>query len=179
MTTQCVANSNLCYCGPSFLRVIDQFPPVWFWAVFSLLSRSGQGRLSVILHSFHFLTIAPKVDLFSPNCLPFVDWLVPILCRCTILSLVSIDNSAVLALVERLQPDCLRVWTDVFHTDNEFKQVPLILLTSGQKSVLMEGSVMARILPFLQVLNTCLQSRLYFLFVCFYYILSLTVEVHQ
>ncbi len=40
------------------------------------------------------------------------------------------DSSLVLAIVS-LECDCLRLWTGVFYTDNEFKKMPLIQVTSG------------------------------------------------
>ncbi len=36
-----------------------------------------------------------------------------------------------------MECDCLRLWTGVFYTDSEFKQMPLIQVTSGgQRSLL-------------------------------------------
>ncbi len=73
-----------------------------------------RGRLSVVLYVFHFLIIAPTVDFFTPSCLPIADSVFP-----------------------SLECDCLRLWTGVFYTDNEFKQMPLIQVTSGgQRSLL-------------------------------------------
>ncbi len=96
-----------------------------------------RGRLSVVLYVFHFLIIAPTVDFFTPSCLPIADSVFPAWCRSTILFLVSFDSSLVLAIVERLESDWLRLWTGVFYTDNEFKQMPLIQVTSGgQRSLL-------------------------------------------
>ncbi len=96
-----------------------------------------RGRLSVVLYVFHFLIIAPTVDFFTPSCLPIADSVFPTRCRSTILFLVSFDSSLVLAIVE------FGVWlfevvvTGVFYTDNEFKQMPLIQVTSGgQRSLL-------------------------------------------
>ncbi len=52
------------------------------------------------------------------------------------LFLVSFDSSLVLAIVE-FGVWRLRLWTGVFYTDNEFKQMPLIQVTSGgQRSLL-------------------------------------------
>ncbi len=59
-----------------------------------------RGRLSVVLYVFHFLIIAPTVDLFTPSCLPIADSVFPAWCRSTILFLVSFDSSLVLAIVE-------------------------------------------------------------------------------
>jgi len=59
-----------------------------------------RGRLSVVLYVFHFLTIAPTVDFFTPSCLLIVDSLFPARCRSTIFFLVSFDSSLVLAMVE-------------------------------------------------------------------------------
>ncbi len=59
-----------------------------------------RGRLSVVLYVFHFLIIAPTVDLFAPSCLPIADSVFPAWCRSTILFLVSFDSSLVLAIVE-------------------------------------------------------------------------------
>ena len=36
-----------------------------------------RGRLSVVLHVFHFLIIAPTVDFFKPSCLPIADSVFP------------------------------------------------------------------------------------------------------
>ncbi len=95
-----------------------------------------RGRLSVVLYVFHFLIIAPTVDFFTPSCLPIADSVFPAWCRSTILFLVSFDSSLVLAIVE------FGVWLFevvdlIFYTDNEFKQMPLIQVTSGgQRSLL-------------------------------------------
>lgn len=54
------------------------------------------GRLSAILYLFNFLIIVPTVlNLFSQSFLPTVDLLSPNFCRCTSLSLVSLDSSLV------------------------------------------------------------------------------------
>ncbi len=95
-----------------------------------------RGRLSVVLYVFHFLIIAPTVDFFTPSCLPIADSVFPAWCRSTILFLVSFDSSLVLAIVE------FGVWLfevvdRCLLTDNEFKQMPLIQVTSGgQRSLL-------------------------------------------
>ncbi len=93
-----------------------------------------RGRLSVVLYVFHFLIIAPTVDFFTPSCLPiqssqpgaglqFCFW-------CPLTALWSWPKWS-------LECDCLRLWTGVFYTDNEFKQMPLIQVTSGgQRSLL-------------------------------------------
>ncbi len=47
------------------------------------------------------------------------------------MSLVSLDSSSVLPIEMRLESDWLSVWTAVFYTGNEFKQVQLIQLMSG------------------------------------------------
>ncbi len=95
-----------------------------------------RGRLSVVLYVFHFLIIAPTVDFFTPSCLPIADSVFPAWCRSTILFLVSFDSSLVLAIVEfgvwqfEVVDRCLLF-------DNEFKQMPLIQVTSGgQRSLL-------------------------------------------
>ncbi len=73
---------------------------------------------------------------FTPSCLPIADSVFPAWCRSTILFLVSFDSSLVLAIVE-FGVWRLRLWTGVFYTDNEFKQMPLIQVTSrGQRSLL-------------------------------------------
>ncbi len=90
----------------------------------------------MVLYVFHFLIIAPTVDFFTPSCLPIADSVFPAWCRSTILFLVSFDSSLVLAIVE------FGVWLfevvdRCFYTDNEFKQMPLIQVTSGgQRSLL-------------------------------------------
>ncbi len=95
-----------------------------------------RGRLSVVLYVFHFLIITPTVDFFTPSCLPIADSVFPAWCRSTILFLVSFDSSLVLAIVE------FGVWLfevvdRCLYTDNEFKQIPLIQVTSGgQRSLL-------------------------------------------
>ncbi len=79
-----------------------------------------RGRLTVILNFFHFLIIAPTVVAFSPSYCPVA---IPALCR-------SLDSSLVLPIVERLESDWLSVWTGVFYTGNELKQVQLIQVMS-------------------------------------------------
>ena len=116
---------------------------MWFWDfcspfLWSFWPHGGapdRGRLSVVLYVFHFLIIAPTVDFFKPSCFPIADSVFPAWCRSTILFLVSFDSSLVLAIVEF--GVWLRLWTGVFYTDNKFKQVPLIQVTSGgQRSLL-------------------------------------------
>ena len=40
-----------------------------------LCGTPDRGRLSVVLHVFHFLIIAPTVDYFKPSCFPIADCL--------------------------------------------------------------------------------------------------------
>ena len=47
--------------------------------------------------------------------------------------LMSLRSSLVLAIVERLESVRLSVWTGVFYTGNEFKQVQLIQVMSGEQ----------------------------------------------
>lgn len=113
--------SNLCYCGPSSVQVIDQFPlcsfhtalkVIWTQPGEILYGVPGRGRLSAILYLFHFLKITLTVDLLTK-----------LLAYCR------------LAHPSRVQMH--RVWTCVFYTDNMFKQVPLIQVRSGgSKSLL-------------------------------------------
>lgn len=58
------------------------------------------------LYVFHFLTIAPAVDLFTLSYLPIIDSLFPAMCRSTVLFLVPLDTSLVMAMVES---ECLRM----------------------------------------------------------------------
>jgi hypothetical protein len=46
---------------------------------------------------------------------------------------MSLHSLLVLAIVERLESVSLSVWTGVFYTGNEFKQVQLIEVMSGEQ----------------------------------------------
>ncbi len=151
LAAQCVTDGSLCYFGPSCYfgpcRSFTRSPRVVLGFLLTVLviiltprgeilrGAPDRGRLSVVLYVFHFLIIAPTVDFFTPSCLPIADSVFPAWCRSTILFLVSFDCSLDLDIVEF--GDCLRLWTGVFYTDNEFKQMPLIQVTSGgQRSLL-------------------------------------------
>jgi len=87
-----------------------------------------RGRLWVVLYVFHFLTIVPTVDFFTPSCLPIVDFTLP--------SLVQVYNflSAVLRQLFGLGHGwvwSVTVWGCGQVSDNGFKKVPIIQVTSG------------------------------------------------
>ncbi len=150
---KCVTDGSLCYFGPSSLqcRSFTRSPRVvlGFLLTVLVIILTPRGEICVEPRSreiisglvcLPFLIIAPTVDLFTPSCLPIADSVFPAWCRSTILFLVSFDSSLVLAIVG-LECDCLRLWTGVFYTDNEFKQMPLIQVTSGgQRSLLKKKS---------------------------------------
>ena len=46
---------------------------------------------------------------------------------------MSLHSYLVLAIVERLESVWLSVWTGIFYTGNEFKQVQLIQVMSGEQ----------------------------------------------
>ncbi|MEQ2316727.1 hypothetical protein AMECASPLE_035550 [Ameca splendens] len=52
---------------------------------------------------------------------------------------MSLHSSLVLAILERLEFVCLSVWTGVFYTDNEFKQVQLIQVICGEQEGLLKN----------------------------------------
>ena len=89
--------------GCSFTFLTIRFTPRWE----ILRGAQDQGRLIVNWYFFHFLIIAPTFDS-SSRWLPIVLWLIPVLYKYTILSRISIDNSFVLLIVQRLDSDSLK-----------------------------------------------------------------------
>lgn len=147
LTMLCVStvNSNFCYWVPKlssgYWPVSPYLDPRCLLIVLEIIyaPRGGilhgaQGEIvSDLVFCFFFFfseLLLPAFYLFSPKCLLILDWLTLVLCICIVLSTMSLAISSVLAVVKRLQFDSLRVWTGVFNTDNEFKQVPFIQVTS-------------------------------------------------
>ena len=87
--------------GCSLTLLIIRFIPCWE----ILCGTPDQGRLIVNWCFFHFLIIASRVDSFSLSCLPIILKPIPVLCRYTILSRMSLDNSFILPLVGRFDSD--------------------------------------------------------------------------
>ncbi|KAK3509903.1 hypothetical protein QTP70_019377 [Hemibagrus guttatus] len=93
----------------------------------NLFGRQVYQLPGLFAYAKHIIKIDGKAGLFKG--------LTPRLCAGTIGTIV---HSKVLQW--SLESDCLRLWTGVFYTDNEFKQVPLIqIMNSGQKTE--EGSL--------------------------------------
>ncbi len=96
-----------------------------------------RGRLSVVLYVFHFLIIAPTGWFLHTKLLTY--------CRFSLPSLVQVYNFVSGVLWQLFGLGHSGVWSvtvwgcgqGVFYTDNEFKQMPLIQVTSGgQRSLL-------------------------------------------
>ncbi len=98
----------------TFLRIIDT--P---WGEI-LHGAPVRGRLTVILNFLYFLIIAPTVVAFSPSCFAY--------CHVAHPSLVQVYNFVLRQLfgLAHSREVWLIVWTGVFYTGNEFKQVQLI-----------------------------------------------------
>ena len=100
-----VVSAFLSWSSGLFLTfLITRFTPRWE----ILCGSSDRGWLIVNWCFFHFLIIAPTVDSFSPSCLPIVLQLISVLCWYTILFRMSLDNSFVFLIVERLDSNSLK-----------------------------------------------------------------------
>ena len=77
------------------------------------------------MYNHENLIIAPTVVNFSPSCLLIFLQPIPALCRSTILSLMSLDSSFVLTMVETLECDwlCGQVTFIQLHNDVKSWQV--------------------------------------------------------
>jgi hypothetical protein len=141
----CVTNGFLWDCGPSSLQVIDQVLPCSSGLIPHLPHDHWCPTRWDIAWNPRTRVIDRHLELlpFCNNCTNNCCLLTKLLAYCPVAhpSLVQVYNcipdvltpSLVLALVERLESLWLSVWTGVFYTGNEFKQVQLIQVMSGEQ----------------------------------------------
>ncbi len=136
LAAQCVTDGSLVTLVPALCRSFTRSPRVVLGFLFTVLviiltptgwDLAWSPRSREIISGLVCLSIsiiAPTVDFFTPSCLPIADSVFQPGAGLHFVSgvlwqLFGLGHSGV------WESDCLRLWTGVFYTDNEFKQMPL------------------------------------------------------